>query len=531
MTRFLDDLERAKQNPEKEYHLTLGLRHLFSQLNDGAFDSPDEIEETLGDINASPLFEAIYYQSRWVINDTYTDGAEPAIEKYRRAYALSQDRDWTDIGILCLSELIGLLGDLNHQQKAADWLETAADYLEIQYSASDVHLGNVSDLITVIQKHQHLATGETLQRTIDYCNTRADHARKRNRYREERGFLEDVIELKNFTGVDIDTERDRLIEAFEAEAEQKGKRSESLRASVLSTAISRCEGFAEDRRVAEWKRGVRESNRAAISDEMAEIVHEPTGEEAEELEEALESMVDQYQAWVANYSPAFAFKLLLNQDAFLPDIELSREIAQGSIVSELITRTTISREGDTVAVRNPRENIGQRPANYSAMAQYVEGVLGALLYRLISRNILLEYHFYALLADADWLTADDHAFLTDLIISFFMERHAAALHLGVARLEGVIARTLSEEGNTITTFQGGESEQQTLGGLLHQMREDVDEDFIEYLNYRYVDPAGKNLRNRVSHGQVRYGVAGFHHTSICLFDIFRSMAAIQNGYD
>jgi hypothetical protein len=530
MTRLLDGLERAQQNPEEEYHLTIGLRHLLSQLRDGAFDSPDEIEETLGDTSASPLFEAIYHHSCWVINDAYTDGAEPAIEKYQIAFELAQDRDWTGIGVLCLSELIGLLGDLNYQEESVEWLEAAISYLEAHYSAPDVHLGNVSKLITAIEDHQHLATDETLQRTIEYCSSRANHAKQRNRYQEERNFLEDTIELKNFIGEGVDAEENRLIEAFEAESEQKGQRSESLRASVLSTAISRCEGFAGDRKIAEWKRTVRESNRTAISEEMAEITHEPTEEEAEELEEALESLVDQYQTWITNYSPAFGFKLLLNQDAFLPNLELSREIAQDSIVSELITRTTISREGDTVAVRNPREDLGHRPANYSAMAQYVEGILGSLLYRLISRKILREHHFYALLVDADWLTADDHAFLTDLIIAFFMDRHAAALHLGVARLEGVIARTLDAEGDAITNFQGGESEQRTLGGLLHQMHEDVDENFVEYLNYRYVDPAGKNLRNRVSHGQVRYGVAGFHHTSICLFDIFRSMAAIQDGY-
>lgn len=97
-----------------------------------------------------------------------------------------------------------------------------------------------------------------------------------------------------------------------------------------------------------------------------------------------------------------------------------------------------------------------------------------------------EHHFYSLLLSADWLTTDDHAFLTDQIIAFFDHNYAAALHLGVARLEEMIARTIEAEGEPVTNFQGEQSEQRTLSGLLHQVRGDVDANFVEYLNYKYV---------------------------------------------
>jgi hypothetical protein len=90
------------------------------------------------------------------------------------------------------------------------------------------------------------------------------------------------------------------------------------------------------------------------------------------------------------------------------------------------------------------------------------------------------------LLSADWLTTDDHAFLTDQIIAFFDHNYAAALHLGVARLEEMIARTIEAEGEPVTNFQGEQSEQRTLSGLLHQVRGDVDANFVEYLNYKYV---------------------------------------------
>jgi len=264
---------------------------------------------------------------------------------------------------------------------------------------------------------------------------------------------------------------------------------------------------------------------------MTAVTHEPDEEDIEELEEAIESLVETYEGWSDQFDPSSAFKLLLAQKTFLPDLERSREIAEGSIISEVITRTTISPEGDTVAIRNPKDDLDQRPANYSAMAQFSDKLLSSLLYRLISRNILVEHHFYRLIWDAHWLSVDDQAFLTDLTIALFSHRYAEALHIGVARLEGVIARTLEHHNVPVTKFEARESEQRTLGGLLRQMRGTVDENVVSYLNYRYVDPAGTNIRNRISHGQVRYGVAGFHHTVLCLFDIFRAISEIETAYE
>ena len=532
MTRLLDNLDRARASPEKEYHLTISLRNLLTQIKDGSIDSPEVIAERLGDQTASPLFSAVYHHACWEILDeeAYARGAQPALQDYQEAFKIAKENEWPGIAILCLSEIVTLYGELNHQNELEDWLETATTFLESEYSEPDVHLGNVGRLLDTIQDHRHTAPESTLHRVVDYLYDRVEHARQQEAYVNEREFLDDLIELKSYLGENTVPEQVAIADSFEAEAKEKGQRSNMVRASVLSNAIDRCEEFVDNRRIADWKREVREANQAAFENEMAEITHEPTEEEVEELDEAIESMVETYEGWTERFDPPSAFKLLLTQKTFLPDLEASREIAEGSIISELITRSTISPEGDTVAIRNPRDDFDQRPANYSAMAQFIEKLLGSLLFRLISRGLLREHHFYRLIWDAHWLTIDDQAFLTDLVIAFFSQRYSEALHIGVARLEGVIARTLLHHDVPITKFEAGKSEQRSLGGLLREMRGTVDENFVSYLNYRYVDPAGMNLRNRVSHGQVRYGVAGFHHTLIALFDIFRSISEIENSY-
>lgn len=532
MNHLQESLARARKNPDEEHQLTIPLRNLISQATHGN-TTLEAVENHLGDPSETPLFNAVYHHAYWKLSDTdpYSKGAQPALQQYQDALQTAQDNDWPDVAAFCITQLITLYGELNHDDDLQQWIEEAISFLESEYDAPDAHLGNIGRLLDAIQSHQYAATEPTLRDVVTYLHGRVKYAQQRNDYRNERDFLEDCIELKQYLGEDIGTEQATIADSFEAEAKKKGQRSSMIRASVLSSAVDRCAEFVDEQRVAKWKRAVRDANRTAIEDEMSEVTHKPSDEEIEELEEAVESMVETYEQWVTEYDPASAFKLTLTQDAFIPDMEMSREIAQGSMISEIVTRSTISPEGDTVAIRNPRDDLDQRPANYSALAQHTEAILGSLLFRLTSRNILQEHHFYRLIEDAHWLSTDDKAFLTDLIVDFFSHRYAEALHIGVARLEGVISRTLEYNGVPVTSFQAGESEQRTLGGLLREMNGTVDENLVSYLNYRYVDPAGMNLRNRVSHGQFRYRNADFHQTSISLFDIFRSISKIETAYD
>lgn len=302
MTRILDNLNRARDDPKSDYHLAISLRNLLSQARSGSIKSPDIVEERLGDLNASPILEAVYSHAYWELTDgdAYTEGAQPALQSYQEAFEAAIENEWSGVAVFCLSELITLYGELNHEEELRRWLETAVSVLETEYSGQDVHLGNVSRLLDTIQGHRHIAPEPVLQRVIDYLQKRIEYARQQDAYQNERGFIEDLIDLKAYLGEDTGAEKAAIADSFEAEAEEKSQRSSMVRASVLYTAIERCEAFVDDRRVAEWKREARAANRAALQNEMTEVTHEPDEEDVEELEEAIESLVETYEGGVTS---------------------------------------------------------------------------------------------------------------------------------------------------------------------------------------------------------------------------------------
>ena len=319
MTRILDNLSRARNDPESDYHLAISLRNLLSQARSGSITSPDIVEERLGDLNASPLLEAVHSHAYWELanGDAYTEGAQPALQNYQEAFEVAIENAWSGIAVFCLSELITLYGELNHEEELTQWLETAVSLLETEYDDQDVHLGNVGRIVDAIQEHRHVTQDPILQRIINYLQERVEYARQRDAYRNEREFLDDLIDLKAYLDQDMSAEKAAIADSFEAEAEEKGQRSSMIRASVLSTAIERCGEFVDDSRIAEWKHEVRAANQAAFRDEMTEVTYEPDKEDIEELEEAIESLVETYDDWTDQFDPSSAFKLLLAQKTFL----------------------------------------------------------------------------------------------------------------------------------------------------------------------------------------------------------------------
>lgn len=117
MTRILDNLKRARDDPESDYHLAISLQNLLSQARSGSIKSPDIVKERLGDLNTSPLLKAVYSHAYWELADggTYTEATQPALQSYREAFELAIENEWHRIVVFCLSELITLYGELNHE--------------------------------------------------------------------------------------------------------------------------------------------------------------------------------------------------------------------------------------------------------------------------------------------------------------------------------------------------------------------------------------------------------------------------------
>ncbi|WP_394327132.1 DUF4209 domain-containing protein [Halopenitus persicus] len=62
------------------------------------------------------------------------------------------------------------------------------------------------------------------------------------------------------------------------------------------------------------------------------------------------------------------------------------------------------------------------------------------------------------------------------------------------------------------------------------IEEDIDLNFGKYLQYRYTNTSGHNLRNKVAHGQLKYSEANFTQVSTIIFDILRVGARINAEY-
>ena len=85
-------------------------------------------------------------------------------------------------------------------------------------------------------------------------------------------------------------------------------------------------------------------------------------------------------------------------------------------------------------------------------------------------------------------------------------------------------------GKAVTKNQGTVYKQKGLGGLFGLIEEDIDLNFGKYLQYRYTNTSGHNLRNRVAHGQIKYSAANFTQASTIIFDILRVGARINAEY-
>jgi hypothetical protein len=152
MNHLQESLARARKNPDEEPHLTIPLRNLFSQATHGN-TTLEAVENHLGDPSETPLFNAVYHHAYWKLSDMdpYTKGAQPALQQYQDALQTAQDNDWPDVAAFCITQLITLYGELNHDDDLQQWIEEAISFLESEYDTPDAHLGNIGRLLDAIQ--------------------------------------------------------------------------------------------------------------------------------------------------------------------------------------------------------------------------------------------------------------------------------------------------------------------------------------------------------------------------------------------
>jgi hypothetical protein len=166
------------------------------------------------------------------------------------------------------------------------------------------------------------------------------------------------------------------------------------------------------------------------------------------------------------------------------------------------------------------------------MVQFVQNIRQTVYYRLQNRGLIKQGDLFVLINRREVLSADTHAYLTDFVIHLFEHDHSAAIHIGMSQLEAVIRTLAAENGKSILSRdeETGELGRRSMGSLLYQIEGEIDESWIAYLRYRYVDLGGQNIRNKIAHGYLPYRHAAWGMSVTLLFDILQNFLEFEEAY-
>ncbi len=202
--------------------------------------------------------------------------------------------------------------------------------------------------------------------------------------------------------------------------------------------------------------------------------------------------------------------------------------SEGGIM-DLIQRRTVTEAGESYS---QEEGTPEFPPSYDATVQFVQNIRHAVYYRLQNRELINQRDFFVLINRQEVLSADTHAYLTDFVIHFFEHNHSVAVHLGITQLEAVIRALAADNNKSILSRdeETGELGRRSMSSILYQVDGDIDESWITYLRYRYVDLGGQNIRNKIAHGYLSYRHAAWGMSVILLFDILQNFLEFEKGY-
>lgn len=524
--RLEENIERAETGEKPESHVQLEMERVWrAAQEDDAGHVPEVSTEdllfVLEDIDRdSPIVDALLGLVLWERENEYHDGAVPALESFEEVVEEGLEKDWYNVSLFATVQAASLASAVSDDEKAGEWLNECIDLFGGHWQMTSPNTrGNVIDAIPDL----HYSTDEELlDNLLDTIYSVAEDAAGDQNYELQRRILQSIREILGDRDRDISDVEDQIIESYSDEVELK-KDSPHQKAILLQEAMDRCAEYADEDQLVGWKREMREANREAI-EEMAVITHELGDEEAEELEQAIEEIVENLRELSETESPGTALMTFLANPVFIPQLDAIGSGCGTSPLLEIVSRRHMKSEGD--AIPDPEEET--RPRMYQVGVQHRDNILFAVLQRVISERIITEGDLYLYLEAVDNLAVHDRAYLTDFVIDVFDQRYSDSLHLGIPRLEGVIVSELKANGYETASLQEGYTTPTPLPGLLRMLEGEVDENLVEYLKYRYSDISGEGLRNKVAHGRATYQHSNPRICLILLYDIFRTIAWLED---
>lgn len=525
-----EELESLIEDGPTESKFRTDLFSVLRELRDETWGrSPGEIRADILDLKCDhPLLNFVIGLSRWEENESYEEGAELAIEGLRESVELALDQDWDGVAPTVIVERIKLLGHLSHSDELEEAINVGVDFLVDREES--IPIGPVLDIIDAVIENMNTIQGtDTIDTLLQYLEAHAEKAIQANDFINYRHLWRRNLRIRRGAdGVDIQPARDAIIGSYNQQIVFLKDRDEhSLRGNFAHEAIVECVEWIDEEQRVEWEQEFLNGNRESI-EQMAEFVHEPSEEEVTKLDDQIEGIIERFGIQKEDSHAVDAILWLINHDVFKPSIDTAREISAGSITNIIQTRT-VTQEGESYS---QDEASGDRPQSYGGMVQFTQNIRQTVYYRLQNRELIDQGDFFILFNGREELSSDNLAYLTDFVIHLFDHDHTAATYIGMAQLEAVLRRLMAKHGRSTMQLDSetGELKRRSLSGLLYQIEEDVDEDWLMYMKYWYADLSGQNVRNKIAHGHLPYSNAQWGMSVMILFDILQTFLEFDVAY-
>ena len=373
---------------------------------------------------------------------------------------------------------------------------------------------------------------------IQFIRDTASRLHSSRFYDREREYLRLLLQIKSNTGERTGKIEESLIKSYRLEANVQETNSMLAKADTLRSGLNECSQYMSDSQRQEWKREALRARRDAVQTEFAEI---DLGQMAEpesnvdsldelvttEIKQNTTRIVDQFIKTSDEHDSTFALYNLLLSESLIPDATRIRLKGEEFVFQNAFTTKIISPEYNTLSLA-PGER-REIPTNYHIPATGMMSSTGNALHQLIQQGHLSVHDFITIFRLGGSLSADTDFFLVEALFDLFDGNHVQALFVSLPHLEAIFVDTLPSLDRTsyINTEKG--TQQRTLGGLISETTELLGQDYSIYLRFRYTDRAGMNLRNGLSHGQLRRVNANYLNSVMVMFDISKSVIHLNRS--
>jgi hypothetical protein len=535
MVRLLDALDRAQADSGEDFHFALQLDRLFESVEDEE-ELSDETRLHLNEMAGEYLLPDLVDN----LEDWYSEGtfqsARDALNQFEDVIADAEDCGWVNIASQYQYRRIRLKAGLQGHD-VTDELEETLEFLENRHTDDSPNF-TTSIIEAAIDNIDDVADPKR-NRWIDLIEMIADAHRTDNRFTQLREYLRLLHEFKRICDRDTSDVETALVNSYRAEAELIGRESRLQKADILQSGVAECAQYLSDEQKRDWKQEALQARRTGTETELHELnpddldVDGIEGQSlqqavAEEIEHNTQAYVDCFkQVKQASGSGSYALYCLALSSSLIPDPNKIDLLTEEFVITQLVSRRIISPEAHTLSVDpSDSESI---PNNYAHHAAGKMTSLGNALYRLIKEGHLTLSDIIHIFRIGDTLSPDTEAFLTDALLELFEDNHRSALFLFVPHLEATIVDTLQSIGRPAYTIVDEGTQQQLLGGLFIDGRDLFGRHYAIYLRYRYTSREGMNLRNRLSHGQLRYRNANYLNTVLTLFDTLKCLITLNSA--